>query len=405
MAYEWVKTKFLGVRYRLHKTRKHGINFDKCFCIRYKISGKDKEEVAGWSSEGMTAEKAYKILSEIRDNIRTGAAETSLADMRQVREDAKKEEERQQHLTAKSQVTVEEFWEQHYLAHATASKTPATVRNERSVYEKWVRPVLGSTCLSNLRPSHVEHLILHVINHGKSAQTARHVIALISQVWNMAQVHDVVSGENPCRRVKKPQQDSRRMRFLTPNEATSLLHALKDRSKDTYDSAVISLFAGLRAGEIHALTWSDVNFEAGTLYIRDPKNKHSRHAYLSTEIVQVLKSRETENKKYDLIFPSVKGGQRIAISDTFEKVVEELGLNEDINDARQKVVFHTLRHTFASWLVQRGTPLYTVAELMGHTSLEMTKRYAHLAPDTMRQAALGLSGILSNAKSGSDEFY
>ena len=397
MAYEWVKTKFLGVRYRLHKSRKHGINFDKCFCIRYKLSGKDKEEVAGWSSEGMTAEKAYKMLSEIRENIRTGAPENSLANIRHSKEEARREEERQHHLAVKSQLTMEEFWDQIYLQHATAAKTVATIRNECSIYAKWLRPALGSAPISSLRPSHVEQLILQVTIQGKSAQTVRHVIALISQIWNVAQVHDVVSGENPCRRVKKPQQDSRRMRFLTPDEAVQLLQALRARSKDTYDTAVISLFAGLRAGEIHALTWADVNFEAGTLYIRDPKNKHSRHAYISAEIAEILESRNGERNKSDFIFPATTGGQRLAVSDTFENVVAVLGLNDDIADARQKVVFHTLRHTFASWLVQRGTPLYTVAELMGHSSLEMTKRYAHLAPDTMRKAALGLSGVLAAA--------
>ena len=51
-------------------------------------------------------------------------------------------------------------------------------------------------------------------------------------------------------------------------------------------------------------------------------------------------------------------------------------------------------------MAQRGTPLYTVAELMGHTSLEMTKRYAHLAPDNMRQAAMGLSGVLQKQGTG-----
>ncbi len=94
MVYEWVKMKFLGARYRLHKSRTHGINFGKCFCIRYKLSGKDKEEVAGWSSEGMTAEKAYKILSEIRENIRTGAPENSLANIGHSKEEARREEER-----------------------------------------------------------------------------------------------------------------------------------------------------------------------------------------------------------------------------------------------------------------------------------------------------------------------
>lgn len=397
MAVAWVKTKFLGVRYRLHKTRKHGLNFDKCFCVRYKKKGKDKEEVAGWASEGMTAEKAYKILSEIRENIRTGAAETSLSAIRSAKEEAHIQKAQQQNHLENSMVTVDTFWEKFYCQHSHVSKSNATVRSECTNYKKWIFPTLGSIIINSLRPSHIENLALTAINNGKSAQTVRHIIALISQIWNMALTHDIVTGENPCRRVKKPQQDSRRMRFLTPKEATSLLQALKSRSKDTYDSAVISLFAGLRAGEIHALTWADVSFESGTLYIRDPKNKHSRHAYLTAEIVEILKSRGAQSKKSALIFPSVNGGQRQAVSDTFEKVVKELGLNDGINDTRLKVVFHTLRHTFASWLVQRGTPLYTVAELMGHTSLEMTKRYAHLAPDTMRQAAMGLSGILGNA--------
>ena len=97
------------------------------------------------------------------------------------------------------------------------------------------------------------------------------------------------------------------------------------------------------------------------------------------------------------------------VSDTFARTVDELGLNNTgeviqdkdgndipvrITDARQKVVFHTLRHTFASWLVQQGTPLYTVAELMGHSTLEMSRRYSHLAPDTLRKAALSLQGHL-----------
>ncbi|MDL2279575.1 tyrosine-type recombinase/integrase [Desulfovibrio sp. OttesenSCG-928-G11] len=97
------------------------------------------------------------------------------------------------------------------------------------------------------------------------------------------------------------------------------------------------------------------------------------------------------------------------VPDTFARTVDALGLNNTgemvknakgelipvrITDARHRVVFHTLRHTFASWLVQQGTPLYTVAELMGHSTLEMTRRYSHLAPDTLRKAALSLQGHL-----------
>jgi integrase family protein len=72
--------------------------------------------------------------------------------------------------------------------------------------------------------------------------------------------------------------------------------------------------------------------------------------------------------------------------------VEKLGLNAGVNDPRQKVVFHTLRHTFASWLVQKGVPLHTVAELMGHRSIAMTQRYAHLSPESLRNAVNLLQG-------------
>ncbi|MEI3479059.1 MAG: site-specific integrase [Bilophila sp.] len=174
---------------------------------------------------------------------------------------------------------------------------------------------------------------------------------------------------------------------------------LAERSKDTHDAAILSLFAGLRAGEIHSLTWADIDFANGTIYIKDPKNKHSRYAFITPEIAAVLRSRVEEGKT-GLIFPSTVGTRREAVSDSFERAVKVLGLNNHIVDSRQKVVFHTLRHTFASWLVQRGTPLYTVAELMGHTSLEMTKRYAHLAPDTMRQAAMGLFWRITKKRYG-----
>lgn len=114
--------------------------------------------------------------------------------------------------------------------------------------------------------------------------------------------------------------------------------------------------------------------------------------------------------KGQVVFPSKDGTKRRWVSDTFERTVRELGLNNtgeikkltdgsevpvEITDARQRVVFHSLRHTFASWLVQNGTPLYTVAKLMGHSTLEMTQRYSHLAPDTLKKAALSLGGVLA----------
>jgi hypothetical protein len=77
------KTTFKGVRYRKHPTRKHGVNYDQYFIIRYKLNGKDKEEGLGWASEGMTAAKAYEDLKAIKENIKRGQGPQSLAEKRE----------------------------------------------------------------------------------------------------------------------------------------------------------------------------------------------------------------------------------------------------------------------------------------------------------------------------------
>ncbi len=75
-------------------------------------------------------------------------------------------------------------------------------------------------------------------------------------------------------------------------------------------------------------------------------------------------------------------------------VADSIGMNNGVTDRRQKVVFHTLRHTYASWLVEQGVDLYTVKELTGHGTLAMTERYSHLALDTLRRAVRTLEAGL-----------
>ena len=359
------------------------------------MAGKDREEGAGWASEGMSAARAAELLAMIKANARTGAHPQSLAEMRAMAEEARQKEEARAKLESRALVTVNAFWSAEYIPVALSAKKPATVESERFLYKKWIEPAIGDIPLQKITPAMVEAIARHARASGKRPATIRYILAVISQIWSLARAHGITSDESPTKRVKKPRADNRRMRFLLPDEARRLLEALAERSMDTHDEALLSLFAGLRAGEIHALTWADIAMDSGTLYIRDPKSKVCRHAFITPEIRVMLERRRVENaEKGGYVFPSAKGGRRRWTSDTFERVVKDLGLNAAVEDPRLKVVFHTLRHTFASWLVQKGTPLYTVAELMGHSTLEMTRRYAHLAPDSMRAAAMGLSGML-----------
>jgi integrase len=86
------------------------------------------------------------------------------------------------------------------------------------------------------------------------------------------------------------------------------------------------------------------------------------------------------------------------ISKTFNRVVDALNLNKDITDARQKVVYHTLRHTYASWLAQDGVNLFTIKELLGHSQISMAERYSHLQPGTFQSAVKVLEQGVATAR-------
>ena len=226
----------------------------------------------------------------------------------------------------------------------------------------------------------------------------RTVFSVVSGVWKLAVELGVVSGENPVSTIKRPRIDNQRNRFFTKAEAVALLSILKNNSADTHDVALLSLFSGLRIGECLSLTWADINLEEGRIFVKDTKNKRNRHAYITAEIREMLTGRYQRQTKAERIFGR---GKPLPLATTtrkqFNQAVNDLGFNDGIIDRRQKLVFHSLRHTFASWLVQMGKPLYTVSRLMGHSSIKMTERYAHLAPETQRAAAMELEGILDKA--------
>ena len=164
--------------------------------------------------------------------------------------------------------------------------------------------------------------------------------------------------------------------------------------------ALLSLQTGLRAGEIFSLKGHDLDFENGLISITDPKNKTARKAYMTGAVEEMLKRRMPDNPP-DFVFKDRTHGGRInIISQTYRKTVETLGLNKGTTDPRQRVTFHTLRHTFGSWLAIQGTPILTISQLLGHKTLAMTQRYSHLSPDHKKEAALNLERMFNQKVNG-----
>ena len=162
---------------------------------------------------------------------------------------------------------------------------------------------------------------------------------------------------------------------------------------DVHDMALFSLRTGARAGEIFSLTWGNTDPFTGTALLRDTKNNKNRHLYFTDDVKKMLIRRKPADvKKNGLIFPDKNGNKVARISSTFYRIVDELQLNKDVADRRDKATFHTLRHTYAGMLVQKGVDIYHVKELLGHSSIALTERYSHLSESTLKHAALMIQG-------------
>ena len=377
--------------------RKHGaVNKDRYYTIRYKVDGKDREEGVGWASEGKTPEKAYDILRLIKDNIRNGTGPQSYEELRaenrasDIRKKVQEEEEE------KRRITFGTFFEETYFPKAESYKKETTIHSERGYYKKWVSPIFKDIALINVNRFYIDKMLLNMSNAGCSKRTKNYALSVISQVWNLAKSYKIVSGECPTKECVIKYLDNERTRFLSEEEAKIILDELNKRDKDLHDIALLSILCGMREGEILKLKWSDIDMNEKRIQILNTKAYKTRHAWFGPEIEKFLKERlANAEAKEDYIFLHKKHKMRYYVSKKFKKIVDELGFNENIEDNKKKLVFHSLRHTFASWLAKRGVSEYIMMKLMGHSSLKMLQRYAHLTNTTLKEKASLLHNIFN----------
>lgn len=217
---------------------------------------------------------------------------------------------------------------------------------------------------------------------GLSPQTVKHCLALLKRLFNKAKLLELYTGALP--HFPMPTFDNQRVRYLTRAEAAKLLYHLKMTSTLWYRISLLALHTGMRAGEIFSLKSGHVNLDTASVCIFETKTQLNRIVPLNAKAQTVFFCLPPDPNA--LVFTNKKGGQIKSASKIFFDAVNAAGLNEHVKDRRQKVVFHSLRHTFASWLTENDTPIERTSQLLGHKSLEMTMRYAHLNLRQQRQA-------------------
>lgn len=213
---------------------------------------------------------------------------------------------------------------------------------------------------------------------SKEVTTLGHILRLAVDEWELL-------SRNTAHGVKLPKLPKGRTRYLSPAELKAALEAAPEWMRAPL---ALAAFTGMRRGEILKLRWMDIDLKGRLAYLHETKNGDLRVLPLNELAMQVIESLP-QGKPEEPILRDVDS-QRLSVYT--RRVFKRLG----ITDAS----YHSLRHTFASWLVMKGADLYTAGKLLGHKTPRMTERYAHLAPGYLAGAAQRLDGVFGSVLAG-----
>lgn len=207
----------------------------------------------------------------------------------------------------------------------------------------------------------------------RSAATVNRYLAVLSHVYTTAMKEWGWVEDNPLRKVTKMKEPRGRVRFLSDDERKSLLVACKKSdSPFLYTIVVLALSTGARRMEVLGLRWQDIDLIRGVITLHETKNGERRILPLTGHALELIKQHsKIRQLTCPLVFPGKNLQTPIDIRTPWETAVKRA----EIADFR----FHDLRHSAASYLAMNGASLAEIAEILGHKTLQMVKRYSHLS--------------------------
>jgi integrase len=284
-----------------------------------------------------------------------------------------------------------EFLIKEYLPHCQATHTPSTYYGDRSCAKSSL-PYFGALSLRSITPGTIQRFIDQQagreIGPAKKKRkirpaTVNRLFMFVSGVLAEA-VRRGYIDRNPASRIPQLPEHNDKLRWLTDAEEERLLAFAPDYIKPLILTAI---HTGMRKGEVLRLKRADLDFEQRLLQVTQAKNHRVRYIPMNDTLMELLRSIPAfvgKNGPSPYVFTNPETGVGFTnIDHGYREAVRKAGLTG--------VNFHTLRHTFASRLVQAGVPLNTVRELLGHGTMQVTMRYAHLAPNNLHEAVAVLA--------------
>lgn len=243
----------------------------------------------------------------------------------------------------------------------------------------WWQQQIGHMTLADVTPSIVSTCLEKLRRNGRSEATRVRYLGVLSHAFSHAVRDWEWCPVNPCKQVRKPREPRGRVRYLSDSERERLLQATEESRNPALTVIVLlALCTGARRGELLNLRWRDVDLTRELLTFHETKNDERRTVPIVEPALSALREYARTKRRIDtpLVFPSPTGTAPLVINKTWARIIKRA----EIEDFR----FHDLRHSCASYLAQNGATLAEISEILGHKSLQMVKRYAHLQPEHLR---------------------
>lgn len=256
------------------------------------------------------------------------------------------------------------YWNMHLGRYAIKDINPAMIAEVRD-------KLLNEPSLrkKQLAPATVNHYLICL----------SHVFKVASEEWNWI-------THNPVKNISKAKVDNARTRFLSHEERSKLLNICRgSKNKFLYLYALTALTTGARKSEIRFLKWIDVDFEKKLFRFVNTKNGDSRSVFMVQAVMDELQAvKPSKHKPEDYVFKAKYADYPVDLYKEFSAAFKQAGL--------KNFRFHDLRHTVASHLAMNGATLIELSQVLGHRTMNMVKRYAHLTENHTGKIIEKMSG-------------
>ena len=384
-----IKTKNEGVFYK--EIEQISINdkgkverkiIDKVYIVRYKDNtNKDRLVTIGKYSEGIRENYCKEKRVEFITLAKNGELPPRL-----------------KNKIKKKYLTLDNIFQKYKALKATESKD---IKKTEQKYKANVYKVFGDMDINEITTDKIVAFRKSLIDKGRAGSTINSHISFIGTLFNFAIEEGLYNKANPIKskKLKAIKIDNARERYLSLKEIKTLYKAIEQ--EETFTNAIkeeltlfvkLSLITGGRLETILNIQKKDIKLEDGTITLKDFKTNKTYQGFLSDELITYLKGylKALTTNSY------VVGGQNTkkptrTLARHLKKILDNnFNVGLDTKDTKNRAVIHTLRHTFASHLAINGVPIFNIKELMNHSDINMTMRYAKLAPDSGKDVIKGL---------------